>query len=149
MKTLNLVFATLILLAGCKSQPDKNKKQDVDTGKSQKEIVKKEKVYDTKCAILYMPDSIQLATLEKEKSQEELNEIEYDKTMAMEFLEGKGIPVFIEDVKLYKFKKSNGEIVVIDKASYQNWGIILFKPDKEPKVIFLNEVAEEYDPYFN
>ena len=31
-----------------------------------------------------MPDSIQLATLER-KSQEELNEIEYDKTMAMEF----------------------------------------------------------------
>jgi len=75
MKTLNLVFATLILLAGCKSQPDKNKKQDVDTGKSQKEIVKKEKVYDTKCAILYMPDSIQLATLEKEKSQEEFSPI--------------------------------------------------------------------------
>lgn len=149
MKILNLIFALLVLSIGCQTQVDKNKKQGTKISESPKEILKEETIYNTKCAILYMPDSIQLTTIEKEKSQEELNEIEYDKTSAVEFLDSKNIPVLIEDKKFFKFKKSDGEIVVIDKSSYQKWGIILFMPDKDPKVIFLNAIAEEYESYFN
>ena len=96
-----------------------------------------------------MPDSIELAIIEKKKSQEELNAIEYDKTIAMGFLEDKETPIFIEDTKFYKFKKISGDTISIDKTSYQYWGIIMFNPKKDPKVIFLNEISEEYDAYFN
>lgn len=149
MKILNLAFAVLIFLVGCKSPVDKNKKQKTHIEKIQKEIKAKEKIYDTKCAIIYMPDSLQLTILEKAKSQEKLTEIEYDKTLALEFLDSKDIPVFIEDTKQYKFRKSNGEVIIIEKTSHPNWGIILFNPNKDPKVIFLNEVVEEYESFFN
>ncbi len=68
--------------------------------------------------------------------------------MAVDFLEKKEIEFKIYNRPLYLFKLASGEIDTIDKRDYQNWGAILFMPSKAPKVVFLNEIAYEFDLYF-
>jgi hypothetical protein len=68
--------------------------------------------------------------------------------LALEFLSDKDIPHFIDKSNHFKFRKHNGELIIIDKNSYYKWGLILFIPNKNPKVIFLNDITEEYDLYF-
>ncbi len=148
MKYLKIITILLFIFISCKTQVN-DKTHFVRKTNINNIIAEEEKVFTSKCIILFMPDSIELTIIEKKKSQEELNAIEYDKTIAMGFLEDKETPIFIEDTKFYKFKNISGDTISIDKTSYQNWGIIMFNPKKDPKIIFLNEISEEYDAYFN
>lgn len=150
MKTFIPFFVFSLFLISCGNQTGNVKDSTVKEKEVKEEVIaKKDPVYDKSCVIFYLPDSLEMIELQKEKSQEEIVAIDYDKTMAMAFLDEKDIPVFIEDIRYYKFIKANGEESTIDKTAHQNWGIILFKPEKEPKVIFINSIMDEYDIYFN
>jgi hypothetical protein len=146
MRTIILICFPFLLLTFCNNPANNQKKDKPEENK--KVVDKKEKALNSMCVVLYMPDSLELVELKGTKSQEELSDIEYDKTLVSEFMESKNIPFIIEDVRYYKFIKTNGEEVVLDKKNYQNWGIILFKPEKDPKVVFLNAIKEEYKAYF-
>jgi hypothetical protein len=148
MKSIGFFITSLFFLISCNNPNSGNFSNNHENFKEKKQIINQQKVYDTKCIILYLPDSLQLIALEKQKSKEELSAIEYDKTLAIEFLSDKNIPLFIDKSNHYKFKKQNRELIIIDKSSYHKWGLILFIPNKNPKVIFLNDITEEYDLYF-
>jgi len=151
MKTLILFCVFCLSLISCGDKTNTAREASVEEEKATKEkvVTEKEVVYNKSCVIIYSPDSLEMIELQKKKSQEEIVAIDYDKTLAMEFLSEKDIPVFIKNDRYYKFIKANGEEITLDKTTYQNWGIILFKPEKEPKFIFINSIMEEYDIYFN
>lgn len=144
-----LMLSLLVLLVSCTNQAKEKNIEEIELDNSKKEVTNNDLLFESNCIILYIPDSLNLEALEREKSQEELMSIEYDKTLAMEFLENKDIPTRIEDSRKYLFKKSNGEVIKIEVDLYSSWGIILFKPEKDPKVIFLNDITYEYDSYFS
>lgn len=151
MKNLMLFFSFLLLI-NCKNainnkvSSTKNESEKISKSKT---VINKENEFDKKCVIIFIPDSLELKELEKNKSEEELAALEYDKTEVMSFLEDKDITVYVKEDRFYNFVMANGEKVKIDKKQHQNWGIILFRPEKDPKIIFLNQIFEEYDTYFN
>lgn len=147
MKIRNLILLLLVILTSCTNHVKQKDIEEIELDNSKKEF-NNDFLFETNCIILYIPDSTSLSKIEQDKSQEELMAIEYDKTLAMEFLGKKDIPTRIEDNSVYLFKKSSGDIIEIKVDLYSNWGIILFNPEKDPKVIFLNEISSEYDSYF-
>jgi len=147
MKNIILAFLTILIVLAFSCNSKDSKVKSEMKGK-ENPVKSNENIIDQKSVILYMPDSAEIVKLEKERSEEELNAIEYDKTMAIDFLEGKNIKYYVETRKEYLFKLSSGKIETIDKTSFQNWGAIFFTPNKSPKVVFLNEIESEFDSYF-
>jgi len=148
MKKLMIIIC-IISLYQCKV---KDKPQST-TNDSKREDIIGAVVLDSICAVFYVPDSIEMDSLENKMSPEEFNTLESDidmyNTEAMNHIISKGIKVHVKNQRFYSFKKKNKGIVTIDKKKYSDWGIILFDMIKDPVILYPNEAPEKIDEYFN
>lgn len=151
MRILSFAFLVL-LISGCGNQKTENKLSNDEVQINQEEVKTTDNtpvVVSEKKVIIYLPDSVEEIKLNEEIDPETIASIEYDKTEVVSFFIENEIDYSIENKRFYYFKTQEQVIDTLDKKDFQNWGVIFFRPDKLPKVVFLNEVTEEYSKYFD
>lgn len=104
-------------------------------------------VYSSKIAILFMPEE-SMHDKVSGVTEEELASIEDEKTMAVYLLDSLGIPIKVTTDTLLTFKLADGTISRTNTRQFNEWGIVLFDPQKKPKLIYLNELEKEYQEYY-
>lgn len=105
------------------------------------------KIYSTRLAILFMPDE-SMHDKVPGVTEEELASIEYEKTMAVYFLDSLDFPLEVTTDTILTFKNNDGTISKINTSRFSEWGIVLYDPKKRPKLIYLNELEVEFNRYF-
>lgn len=132
--------------------------QQVDT--SQKQIVTTKPpsdtdtlTIDTKAAVFFQPDSLQMQKRMKEVGEENFRAADdyiYYVNTSAEYLEKKSLPVI--DAKNKKYLKfvmtdKNVQFIKLDTLK-ELWGMYLFDPKKKPHYADMTVIEDDYKNYF-
>jgi hypothetical protein len=163
MTTLKLIPLLLLVAVSCSTQNDKIQNN------SQQSIIDSSKiiatigvrindadtlVVDKRAAVFYSPDSIQIAKRKKEIGEENfyIGADDYLNFLhtANDFLDSIKLTILnAKDKKYLKFIRSDKskQIVKLDTLS-ELWGIYLFDPNKQERLVDMTMIDQEYTSYF-
>jgi len=111
-------------------------------------------IIDSKAAVFYQPDSLQMAKRMKEVGEENFragkDDYLYSMNTSAEYLERQGVPIV--DAKGRKFLKfmmvhKKSQLIKLDTLK-ELWGLYLFTPQKKPYSADLNAIEDDYKRYF-
>ena len=163
MKRLLGSYIILLLLLSCRHQSAKNEVSNVDSKKEHKLMIKPPTIFsdtlkiDSKAAVFYYPDSIQL-----EKIKARLDSSTFDAIMHEYFYQFKYVHNVLSEYRpriniiearnvryllFIKADKSN-EIIDLD-TKYDPYGLLVFDPQKSPSQLELTNAESEIGFYFS
>jgi hypothetical protein len=162
MKRSLVSYIILLFLLSCRPQSSKNEISNVDSKKEHKPVIKPPTIFsdtlkiDSKAAVFYYPDSLQL-----EGIKAKLDTLTFDAIMHEYFYQFRYIHNVLNDFRprinivearnvryllFIKADKSN-EIIDLD-TKYDPYGLFVFDPQKNPSQLELTNAGSEIGFYF-
>jgi len=163
MKRSSVSYIILLFLLSCQPQSGKNEVSNDDSKKEHKPMLKPPTIFsdtlkiDSKAAVFYYPDSLQLegikARLDTPTFDAIMHEYFYQFRHVHNVLNEYGPSIDIVEARnvryllFIKADKSN-EIIDLD-TKYDPYGLLVFDPQKSPNQLELTNAASEIGFYFS
>jgi len=109
---------------------------------------------DSRCAVFYQPDSLQIEKRVKEVGEESFrvgaDDYMYYLHLAIEYLKNQKLPIInAKDMKYVQFMMADEKAELIKLDTLQDlWGMYLFTPKQAPHFTDILTIEDEYKAYF-
>ena len=162
MKRLLVSYMILLLLLSCRHQSARNEVSNDDSKKEDKPMIKPPTIFsdtlkiDSKAAVFYYPDSLQLVTIKARLDSstfdaimhEYFYQLKYVHNILNEYRPRINI-VEARNVRYLLFIKAGKSSEIIDlDTKYDPYGLFVFDPQKSPSQLELTNAASEIGFYF-